>query len=605
MAFLCVLLAAAGPLTAQITFHCIPDHLQMFPRGAANTGTFLVDGECATPGVAAIRTELREQLRDSALQGPLVESFEQELGADRRFTVTHSVPAKLSEYSLLFYEITASGDWNLVRKVKDLVAGDFYLIAGQSNAEANADGPVGEQYDRTYAHPACRAIGASFHWATSPDEKTGKPRLTMEEDSRMGRPSSMMNAHGDKGFVNAWGLELQYNMAVKSGIPSCFVNAARGGLSIFECLPSSIPSDESRLRHSPLADQAALPYDRCYKKLLNNHAEGAVRAVFWYQGETDGVYAADSAAAYEKKFSRLYDAWSADHPSLEKVFVLQVSMGCGGQSLRLVADIQRKLTQKHKKVAVMSTVGFDINERREDRCHYTVEGWKRLAENLFPLAYTALYGNGDLFPHLPADVIRAYYITPTRIGIRFNKKVSIDEFTVYHGEDSGTVFAADNFFSSGDTPVNVLSVEAVLDELHLTLSDTQKEITDITFLPGSYTRIPTLYAGPWIRNGDIPDIGALVFYRLPVEPLRMVAETSDRSPGFGVLPVPATDHCWVIFDKPSDHTVTVHDMYGVTIGSFSTENETRVRVDLSRHPAGVYFLRSGGGNYFSRIVRID
>ncbi len=583
--FLFALLCAISPfLPAQISFFSVPADLQMFPRvEAVNSGSFLVSGQCNTENVVAVRSVLRENGADT-----VIELYEQRLGSERRFDIIHHVPARLSEFSLYIYEVDTKDEALLVKKVQDLVAGDFFVIAGQSNAEApgNYDA-YSLQFDSLYSLPSCRAIGASFAWATAKKTGTAFANLSIEEDCIMGRPSCHYAEYGKRGFVNTWGLKLQYQLALSSGIPNCFVNAAQGGRNIIECSPSQTPSDPQKLRHSSQGSEPALPYDRTYRKLHLNNALSGVKAVFWNQGESDAALDADTAARYGAKFASLYKAWETDFPALKKVFVMQVSIGCGGAHLRSIAEIQRNLPKHHSKVVLMSTVGFSYQERTFDHCHFTYKGYEALAEKLYPLCFSHLYGSEDPAPRtLAPDVKRIYYANLSMINVEFDQDVFVQQQTLYPEPVNKIAFMRDNFFMQNGIQLQLDSVSFSGNTVHLFTKISQSPAKVLTYLPANYPPFASIFAGPWIVNARNDSIGALCFSEFPVEKFSAFQSEED----FLISPNPADKEISVFFSETTSCNLVVLDTFGKEWVHTSVTDKDKIQIDLSVLPFGLYWI---------------
>jgi hypothetical protein len=571
------LLLISFSLPAQIEFSKIPKYLQFFPRDTANYGHFEIQGYSPSPGV--LRTVLSEML-----SGTPAETFTRTLKAYESFTVAHNIPACLKEYKLEVFLKEDSQPEQLEKLVYGLLAGDFFMVDGQSNAECAPSDPA-DKHDSIFYNPFTRVIGLDFSVATGLSADSAYPAHPVEEDLQFKRPSSTYYYHEDFGFSGVWPMNLQCDLANKSGVPNCFINGSQGGTEINKHFASHTPSKPDSLLHSngPHYKPRALIYDRMFKKLYANNAIAGVKGIFWYQGESDGNMPLDSSLAYGQKFKRLYTSWKADYPSLKKIFVVQINMGCGGENHNVIREFQRTFPEHYPDVVAMSTVGSPITDRAPDLCHYTVEGYTRVGKKLLPLAEKYIYDlplQEELI--LPANIKKAYYTNQLQICLEFDKAVIIQDSSVYPLPDKGTAYIKDYFFREAGSSIGLVSVTSEANKVFLNLAPKQLDVNKITYLPKIFTNIPSLYSGPWILNENNPELGAYSFFEFPVERL-------PEKNNFSFFPNPAKDHIEFRFKESGTNKIWIYDLYGKLILSANTKPKTDV-LNLTAFDPGVYIL---------------
>lgn len=563
-------------LCAQIQFVSLPANLQLFPRDENNFGHFEVKG------ISAFKAKIRSVVSKKS-SGEIIETFAAEVSEGKSFLFQHRIPAMLEEFTLEIFAKDTGYSEHLVRKVNDLLAGDFFIVAGQSNAES-VGGYGSRVFDSTYSHACARALGANFNWATGRSD-SNRIKYPLDKDCTFGRPSIHLYASGATAFAGLWPLKLQYNMVQESGIPNCFVNGAIGGSSISENMASHIPSHPDSLRHS--SDTAkkllALPYDRIYKKIHANNANAGVKGVFWYQGETDATHTRDTADMYATKFRKLYTSWKADYPTIKKIFVLQLNVGCAGEYLDLIRETQRNLPTQYEDVVVMSTVGSGEDEKRDDMCHYTEQGCSRIADILLPLAKKHIY-DFDLpdASILPANIVKAYYTKPGQICLEFDKNVMIEDSRMYSVFDSSMVYLKDYFYKNKDESVKVESLESENNQVFLNIKSTEIIVKKLSYLPRSFTNIPSGYVGPWILNENNPDIGAYAFAEFPVE--------TELLEALLVYPNPAKNEIEILVKDGGHYKVTLYDAFGRQFRT-TTSYLPHSYFYLESVVPGIYFLK--------------
>jgi hypothetical protein len=123
------LLFGISSFSAQVLFTKLPRYLQMFPRLQKNYG------ECYFNGIALDSLSMLSVLSEHNT-GKHQETIKFTLKKNEPFNIVHKVPAKLCEYDLTIYTCQPDSTWKIETTIKNLVAGDFFIVNGQSNAES-------------------------------------------------------------------------------------------------------------------------------------------------------------------------------------------------------------------------------------------------------------------------------------------------------------------------------------------------------------------------------------------------------------------------------------------------------------------------------------
>lgn len=344
-----------------VSYEVLPRHRQVYPRNLDdNIGTIVLSGHLERTGYERITMRLHgEEVLIAETEQPLcpdesgLASFELELPIEAGLT-NHRL-----EISLI-----AGEEELLLRTVNDLVAGDVLLINGQSNAVARAfDGDA-----NVNQHPFIRSWG-----------RRGEDLAALDEDRQWHEAEG--NESIGPGAVGQWALRMGRALVDRHSIPLAIVNGARGGQVI-----GYFQRDDG----SP--EELTTNYGRLLWRARRARVDGDVRAILFYQGESDD---ADALGHHEGFLSLLTD-WQEDFPSVEHVYVTQIRNGsCGGDvALR---EVQRQFPEANDVITVMSTTGLDGH----DGCHYAYEGgYRELGERYADLLSRDLFGesNADVEP---------------------------------------------------------------------------------------------------------------------------------------------------------------------------------------------------------------
>ncbi|OZI07450.1 hypothetical protein BWI93_13990 [Siphonobacter sp. BAB-5385] len=193
----------------------------------------------------------------------------------------------------------------------NLVAGDVYLISGQSNAVAGGEGPEYILYD-PQQNEFCRTYTTNYG--------SEGPKWVV--------------ANGLSVNVGVWGTELQRLIRQNNQIPTCILNNGSGGqpITFFNDRNAANPSD------------LTTDYGRALHRSMMAGVQNQVKAIFWRQGEAEIGGLSSQMLEYPAQFDKLYRSWKQDYPGLQKVYVTQTGIqpaGVGDRSA-FVRDFQRR-----------------------------------------------------------------------------------------------------------------------------------------------------------------------------------------------------------------------------------------------------------------------
>ena len=303
------------PITfyGQVRFSKVPLDKQLVARDRnTNFGEVIISGEVdrtLTP-YEFIQVDI---LEDGVLFNTLSHSLSFNSNT-ANFDFKIDIPAKLSNYTFRIYGKTGSAR-TIVRIVDDVVAGDVYIIQGQSNAvgamrKGSADANKSD-FIRVFAsgtENVPHLIGANSQWY-------------------YGLGDGM---NGTKGNVGQWGIKLARMIVDSKKIPVAIFNGAKGGAPLSYYMA---PADYQTSQDSN--------YGKLYYRLNKTGLLKDVRAIFWSHGENTGGY-----TTYESEFLNLIKTWRSDYNNLENIYIYQTRNGCGSNidHLQSIKEAQRNLS---------------------------------------------------------------------------------------------------------------------------------------------------------------------------------------------------------------------------------------------------------------------
>lgn len=448
---------APPPKAAVATLVEMPLASAVLPRDLdSNEGTARFSGTLDTDGFGEVRANV-------FADGVLTDSVSVPVCGEAPFAfeLDVPVPAGLQAYDIRL--VAAVGELEApLAEVTDLVAGDVYLINGQSNAFAAmyaGDANVNQT-------PFLRSFGVNV-------VDGGATASTLTWYPAQGNGSSL------PGGIGQWAIRMANVLSAAHEVPIAIVNGSLGGQPIgyFE-------------RNDEDPADLATNYGRLLFRMQAAGLEDDVRAILWYQGESDG----EAWEAHATGFEALIGDWSEDYPDIEQLYVTQVREGCGGNHIR-TREWQRTLPDVMDGVAVMSTNGLDGH----DGCHYAyAEGYEVLGDRYAALLGRDLYGESpaaDVEPPNPMSATLENGGTQVVITLRNDTEPMIYEA------------GAEADFVVEGSAVTVVSGSAEAGTVRLTLSGEAVGATGITYRGH-------ILAGPWITSET--GLGMLSFWNLPL-----------------------------------------------------------------------------------------
>ena len=402
------------------------------------------------------------------------------------FSLTTRIKAELAEYAIEVYGIKSATDSVLLAKRQDIVGGDFYIIYGQSNANA-------WESDYKYRYEYARTMdGTNPVWGLS-------------------------NDLGPK--VGVFGIEFQKQIGERFGIPTCVINGSLPGASI-DYLTARNESNHFDFR-TPYG--AMLNYARATGLLPK------LRGIFYWQGETDA--SSPDPLSWAPKFDILMKQWAQDYPMVEKIYVFQLPLFGGGKyddRIGQLREQQRTLNLKYPIIQPYAALGAP----GWTGFHYGVDGYSAIGRELAIMAGHHHYGVEELTTS--PSFQKAYYSTPTQDEItivfeNYQEMVYPNDTLNVNIEGSAepqSIYAVKDFFYLNKQWQKLKSGRAEANKIIVTLKEAGND-TLIKYLPSLYSHAgllssPWVYIGPFLRNKQ--GFRAFAFHHNKIAPYKNLGE---------------------------------------------------------------------------------
>ncbi|MEA5459810.1 sialate O-acetylesterase [Arcicella sp. LKC2W] len=383
-----------------ITYTKIPQNLQLFPRNAKNEANVLIAGKVESPDYTSLTLQV---LRNNAT----VKYYKSSLvyvANTANFSFSHTIKAELTNYSFKLFAIKGA-DSVLVTTRENVVSGDVFVINGQSNAAAWNISNTFPNND--YRNEFCRTFG---------QVQNNNSFITTAD-------TTWALSNANKPYVGVWGIELQKMLVEKYGIPTCILNEA--------VFASTVTEHTNRDATNP--SNVANIYGRLLYRAKKAGVLDNIKGFFYWQGEAEAL---DKPNVWKTEFEKLYNFWKTDFPSVGKFYIFQINiLGIANEEAGSLRDFQRQIGKNYPKTQVISTVG----NSGYDGTHYSVEGYKKVANDVFRLVARDFYGSADTVQITSPNVQKIYYSTLAK-----------DEITILFEDSQKMVWTADSTYKQDD-----------------------------------------------------------------------------------------------------------------------------------------------------------
>ncbi|MBL7811848.1 MAG: hypothetical protein JNL57_06455 [Bacteroidetes bacterium] len=443
---LALLFAFVQQGAAQIVWYKAPTDLAFIPRqSGVKTGKAIFDGLVVQKGYTGVQIDV---FRNSAAYGNYSSSLTY---SGDSAPVYLSVPLLAGKWNYTMHVyLISSGSKTKVHTASQVVAGDVFLVNGQSNSVANQySGSANSAYKDSFI----RSFGSSsYSW----------PSMVNDLNWYIADGDGYYN----KGCIGQWALVLGKKIVDSTGIPVCFINNGVGGTPITF-------HQRNNSNHADVTTNYGRMLYRAQKAGLDKNIKG----ILFYQGESDGA----SAVHHDTMFRKMHAAWLEDYKGVEHIYVVQVRSGCGSPSLQL-REFQRRFGTDLPRTTAVTANGLNGH----DGCHFAfANGYEQLGLNLFQLFACDYYGRkDDGNRHFPEPAL-AWYSNAQHTAITLslsgpNPVVSADSLFY-------------RLFSVAGSTAYITGGRIQNNQVVLYLSKSDCGITGLNYdgLPGSQ---------PWVRN---------------------------------------------------------------------------------------------------------
>jgi hypothetical protein len=470
-----------------VVFDQLPKDMQLYARDDNNFAEVPISGIVELPGwkyMSVVKYRNKEKI------GYTRAELDYKGGSVGHFSTTSTIKAEKADYDFEVYAARNESDSVLITRKTDIVAGDFFVINGQSNAAATMFGGSNSKY--------CRTLGRL------PDEN---PAFGIGDTLWI--PSAWSWT-----YVGAWGMALQWSILENEGIPTCLINSSLPGAKVSTFLVRDHNNPASPTLYGSLLHRVRVANPK------------RIRAFFWAHGEQE-VF--ENLDGYDKEFAQLFNFWKIDYPMVEKFVVIQSNIILLDNDLtNPVGGVVRDFLRRTKYLFPTTDHFAAVGVPGYDGVHYDRPGYEELGRRLFHFLRPELYKSPVVNNVRSPDIIRAFYSNADKseITLTFDERQQLTwpKDTTIAGQDGNPLLLSlKNFFYLDGDERNQKVASGRVDNNRVILS--LKEPVNagkISYLPSFYVHnLPLMapfkigvFKGPYLTNKR--GLGAFSFHNVAI-----------------------------------------------------------------------------------------
>ena len=560
IALICLCVFVGGSLFGQhVQLQSFPKNLQLYPRNKTTN-----QAKVEIKGILDSTSLYTHLVSNVYKNGLLWQTKSQPIAQNnpnnpRPFNLFHHIDADTVLYRFELIGYQAATQNLLLAQADSVVAGDVFLVEGQSNASGLNYGncPNANLCDKRYLY--VRSFGYR-----------GDDTLQTRNRTQWSVAQNGNNWSGN-GFIGSWAMFLANQINKQYAMPVAIVSGAMPGNPMNYFLPNAAnPSDLN-------TNYGRLLY-RCKQAKIDSNVSG----LFNYQGEND----CSQPNSYLMGLQTLKTAWQRDYHNLSQFFIFQmgnIAPICPDAGLE-VRERQRLFANRNpNNVHLIGTTANGF--LHIDSIHYLMEGNKKLGQDAFYQLQKTIYGSNLSNLESPKPLV-AYFLIPNRLVLELEN--TLDRINI-----DNHLAVANDFVLEGTTA-------AVQTIVLLGNNKILLECTQNAYLASGLTyQGHAGNASGWVQNAN--KIGLVAFKALPISAnptLQNLESQTQHNIRFVVYPNPSTNLLYVAPNpQPTDDQpavdILIIDAMGkniLTKKNIKMPQNQPITIDLKPLDKGVYSL---------------
>jgi hypothetical protein len=464
------------PLKAQqvyppFVFAQIPQDFQLYARNDNNLATIPIKGTIQDKGWKTVSISV---FRESKLYSFQKINVQVNNGEDS-FAGNPTIKSEKAEYSIVIYAAKNANDSVLITSRKNIVAGDFYVIYGDSN------GNTQNVIDYYSTNKYIRTFGRYNHEA----QKDYLPKDTMWSQNE--------NYYLPR--VGAWGTMLQELIADKYGIPVCIITGGGPGMYM------DLLIDRVGTGLNPGGVYNSFGYRIKKSGLIDN-----IKGFFLWHGVYE-LFSKPNPVEYDLKLKKLMGFFKQDFPNVQQYIVFQSGMvrfSLNGNTGASIRESQRNVASIFPKVIPYAVEGL----QGYDGVHYTKQGYLNCANEMLGIVEPIFYNKPNNPNILSPNPQKVFYsdISHQKIKVVFQENQLIvlgNDTTVKSNGQNVNLSLKKNFFQDENFSKNIDIQDISVNNNAITIVNALGyDAKRLSYLPpfhSAYSEDFPIFVGPYVR----------------------------------------------------------------------------------------------------------
>ena len=468
-------------------FSQLPQDFQLYARNDNNIGVIPIVGTIQDKGWKSVSILVYRENKLFSYQKVKVQVNSQE----DSFNANPTIKSEKAEYNIFIYASKNDKDSVLITSRKSVVAGDFYVIYGDSNGNTQSviDYYSTNKYIRTFGR---------YNQEAQNDYLPKDTMWTINENYYLPK-------------VGVWGTMLQELVTDKYNIPVCVITGGGPGMYI------DLLADREGTGLNPGGVYNSLGYRIKKSGLINN-----IKGFFFWHGVYE-LFSKPNPIEYDAKLKKLMGYLEKDFPSVQQFIVFQSAMvrfGLNGNAGASIRESQRSLAYLFPKIIPYSVEGIE----GYDGVHYTKQGYANIANEMLSIIEPIFYNKISNASFLSPNIQKIFYVDETHKQIKMvfqeNQQIVLGKDTTVKSNGQNLNIAIKNNFFQDDNftkPIDIQSISAMNNSV-IILNSLPYSAKRLSYLPPfhkDYSSDFSIFVGPYVKN--ISRARALAFNGIKIQ----------------------------------------------------------------------------------------
>ena len=464
--------ANAQQIYAPFVFNEIPQDFQLYARNDKKMALIPISGTIQEKGWKTVSVNVYREGKFFGYQKYKVQVNKQE----DSFALNPAIKSERAEYSIKIYASKNDKDSTLITERKNIVAGDFYVIYGDSNGNTQS---VVDYYS---TNKYIRSFG-NYNQEIQRDYLSKDTLWSRNENYALPR-------------VGAWGTMLQELISDKYDIPVCIITGGGPGMYIDLLL------DRKGTGLNPGGVYNSFGYRIKKSGLIDN-----IKALFLWHGVYE-LFSKPNPIEYDAKLKKLMTFFQQDFPKLQQYVVFQSGMvrsNLNGSAGAYIRESQRNIAFLFPKVIPYAAEGL----KGYDGVHYSKEGYEKCAQEMLsmlePLYYEKPFDSNLTSPNLQ----KLFYTDESHAKIKMifqeSQQISLGRDTTIKSLGQDVKLSLKNNFFQDEEFTKSVDIQDIVSEKNTVtiINNSAYSIKKLAYLPPyhkEYSVDYPIFLGPYIKS---------------------------------------------------------------------------------------------------------